>query len=140
MRGMKQVSVGIIRRDGQVLACRRRASTVYPLKWEFPGGKIEAGETPAEALARELHEELAIDAVIGLEYHRQEWTYPDGVSDPERDGMFRVYYLLVHSYTGAPVNRAFQEIRWVTPRELLTMDVLEGNRDVVARLAADSRG
>lgn len=136
---MRQVSVGIISRDGQVLACQRKPAAVYPLKWEFPGGKMEAGESPAQALARELHEELAIDAVIGEEYHRQEWTYAEGVDDPGRNGSFRVHYFRVRSFSGDPTNKAFHQILWVTPQELLTMDILEGNREVVARLAAESR-
>ena len=132
---MKQVSVGIIRRDGLVLACQRKSSALYPLKWEFPGGKIEAGESPAQALARELHEELGIDAVIGAELQRQEWTYPEGENGPEHDGSFRVHYFLVHSFAGDPVNRAFHDIRWISPRDLLAMDILEGNREVVTTLA-----
>ena len=51
---MREVAVGILRGDGKVLACQRRRNAVYPLKWEFPGGKVEAGESPAEALRREV--------------------------------------------------------------------------------------
>jgi len=131
---MKQVAVGIILNGGRVLACRRKRSAVYPLKWEFPGGKIEPGESPQEALVRELHEELGIRAVVGEEFHRQEWVYPAGVSEPARDGAFRVFYFLVPSFTDTPVNHTFEEIRWVRPAELTSMDVLDGNLEAIAKL------
>jgi len=131
---MREVSVGIILKDGEVLACQRRRTARYPLKWEFPGGKIEEGETPQQALLRELREELAIEAVIGKELHRQEWTYPEGVSDRSPDNAFRVFYHLVPYFAGTPVNHAFEQILWVSPPELLAMDILEGNREAVRLL------
>lgn len=92
---------------------------------------MEAGESPAEALRRELREELGIEATPGTEIHRQEWVYPDGVADAERDGSFRVFYFLVDRYAGDPANHAFEEIRWVTFAELRGLDILEGNREAV---------
>jgi 8-oxo-dGTP diphosphatase len=131
---MKDVVVGIITRGDQVLACQRRADVRYPLKWEFPGGKIEEGESPSQALARELHEELDIHAKVGEEFHRQEWTYPDGLSNPRNDGAYRVFYHYIRSFTGTPLNRVFEQIRWVSLPELQALDLLEGNRDAVAYL------
>lgn len=131
---MREVAVGIIMKEGEVLACQRRRSASYPLKWEFPGGKLEEGETPAQALLRELREELAIEAVIGPEFYRQEWVYADGVNDAGRDGSFRVFYHLIPYFVGRPVNRAFEQILWLSPGELLTMDILEGNREAVRLL------
>jgi len=136
---MKEVAVGILRDDGKVLACQRRRKGVYPLKWEFPGGKVEAGESPADALRRELREELGIEATPGAEFHRQEWVYPDGVADPKKDGSFRVFYFLVKDYTGEPANHAFEEIRWVTLAELGALDILEGNREAVQILMRDEK-
>jgi 8-oxo-dGTP diphosphatase len=126
---MKEVAVGILFRDGAVLAGQRKRSTLYPLKWEFPGGKLEPGETPREALIRELSEELGIIATPGPELHRQEWDYGDR--------SWRVYYFPVHTYTGVPENRTFEQIRWVTPDELREMDILEGNREVVEKLVKE---
>jgi 8-oxo-dGTP diphosphatase len=126
---MKEVSVGIIRRNGLVLACQRKRTAQYPLQWEFPGGKIEKGETPSVALIRELEEELGIEATPGPEYHRQEWDYGDM--------SFRVFYFPVDMFRGEPVNRAFESMRWVKPEELQGMNILAGNRDVVHKLMTE---
>lgn len=130
---MKKVAVGIILRDGEVLACQRRRTVRYPLKWEFPGGKVEAGETWAGAAVRELREELAIEAVVEREFHRQSWTYPD-LTGNGSTGAFDVTYLLIRNFTGTPVNHVFEQIRWVKPAEFLTMDILEGNREAIELL------
>jgi 8-oxo-dGTP diphosphatase len=135
---MKHVAVGIISKEGRILACRRKRTAAYALKWEFPGGKLEPGETPRQALVRELREELAIEAEPAEEFHQQEWTYPEGAS--KRDGAFHVTYFLVSSFKGDPVNRAFEEIRWVTPSALQGMDILEGNRDAVTLLLGRGTG
>jgi mutator protein MutT len=127
---MKEVAVGILINDGRVLACQRKKEGRYPLKWEFPGGKIEAGETAQNALVRELREELGVLAVPGRALHRQEWVYEEG-----KDGSaFRVFYFLMESFTGTPTNNAFEQIKWVTPGQLLTMDILEGNREAISLL------
>jgi 8-oxo-dGTP diphosphatase len=123
---MKEVTVGILIQDGLVLACQRKRTAPYPLKWEFPGGKIEPGESPREALIRELQEELSITVDPETEFFRQEWDYGDQ--------SFRVYYYSVRSFSGIPTNLAFEQIRWVNPETLLTMDILDGNREVVNRL------
>jgi 8-oxo-dGTP diphosphatase len=129
---MKEVAVGIILRKGLVLACQRTGSVAYPLKWEFPGGKLEPDESPQQALRRELKEELAIDATIGAEIHRQEWDYSANASS----GAFRVFYHLVESFRGPILNRTFRQVQWVSPEELSRMDILEGNREAVRILLA----
>jgi 8-oxo-dGTP diphosphatase len=136
---MKQVAVGILIRNGLVLACQRRSDARYPLKWEFPGGKLEDGESPESAVVRELREELKINAVVDSEFFRQEWIYNEGVADPQGEGAFRVFYLLIRHFTGTPVNHAFEQIRWVTPEELLRMDILEGNRKAVELLVRHAK-
>src|SRR5579864_7616222 len=74
--GMTQVLAAIIQREGRILICRRMPEQSHPLKWEFPGGKVEDGETPAGALRRELEEELGIHGVTGHEVARYEYAYP----------------------------------------------------------------
>lgn len=132
---MTLVVVGILMKDKHVLACQRKSTARYPLKWEFPGGKLEPNETAAEALIRELREELMIEAKVRDVFYRQEWIYPDGLTDPSKDGAFGVSYFLVHSFEGTPVNRAFEKILWVMPSQLLSMDILEGNRKAIELLA-----
>ncbi len=136
---MQHVAVGIIVEDGQVLVCQRKRNARYPLKWEFPGGKIEANEAPENALKRELREELSINAAIGKEFHRQEWTYTEGPSNSSDDGTFKVVYYLIHSFKGKPANRAFEQIQWVTPSELQKMDILDGNKEAVNLLVKHAK-
>ena len=131
---MKHVAVGIIIRDGRVLACQRKRTARYSLKWEFPGGKIEEGETAREALDRELLEELGIEAIAAREFSQQEWVYPEGMSNPNKDESFHVVYFLVDSFSGEPIAKAFEQIQWVTPTDLLEMDILEGNRSSIEQL------
>jgi len=128
---MKDVAVGILRKNGLVLACQRKKTALYPLQWEFPGGKIETGETPTDALIRELHEELGIVAIPGEEFHRQEWNYGDA--------SYRVYYYSIRAFRGELTNQAFEAIRWVALEELRNMDILEGNREVVDRLCGSGQ-
>ena len=64
---MKRVVAALILKNDQILACQRTRHQPMPLKWEFPGGKIEEGEQPRDALRRELEEELGIEAMIGNE-------------------------------------------------------------------------
>ena len=132
---MREVAVGVLAQDGQVLACQRRRSVVYGLKWEFPGGKLEPGESARQALDRELSEELGIRVVRAEQFHVQEWVYPEGVQDPARDGAFRVYYFAVREFSGTPENRTFEQIRWVSLAELRELDILEGNTEAVRLLA-----
>jgi 8-oxo-dGTP diphosphatase len=118
--GMLQVVAAIIERQDKVLVCRRKPEQPHALKWEFPGGKVEAGETPPAALARELEEELAIGLAVGHEIHRYQFAYP---------GKFPIelIFFRVESFRREPVNRVFHEIRWAAPDELETFDFLEGD-------------
>lgn len=136
---MKHVAVGILLRNGLVLACRRKRTVRYPLKWEFPGGKIEQGEDARGALIRELHEELDIDALPGDTLLTHEWDYSQGSTRVDPDGAFRITYFIVRKFTGEPVNMSFEEIRWVTPEELEALDVLDGNRQAIALLLRRKR-
>jgi len=124
---MIKVAVGIITLGSQVLVCQRKKSSRYPLKWEFPGGKFEDGESAEQCLRRELREELSIDANVGGEFFHQEWLYPDS-------GSFEVFYRVVPSFSGIIRNNVFEQIRWVHRAELTDIDMLDGNRDVVEKL------
>jgi 8-oxo-dGTP diphosphatase len=126
---MKRVVAALIVNDGRILACQRTRHQVMPLKWEFPGGKIEEGEQPRDALRRELEEELGIEATIGNEVVRIHHEYPGG-------GSVELRFFEVREYQGEIENRIFREIRWVGRRELLDLDFLEADRTLVRDLAA----
>jgi len=125
-----QVVAAVIERDGLVLIGQRRREDRHPLKWEFPGGKVEDGETSQEALKRELREELAIEAEIGREISRYEYQYPG------RARVLLIFYT-VHTWSGDTENLAFEQIRWVPRRGLPDYDFLQGDVDFVRRIARD---
>src|SRR5205085_6440040 len=126
---MKQVVAALILKNGEVLVCQRTRHQTMPLKWEFPGGKIERGERAREALVRELEEELGIIASIGPQVARVRHRY-------RRGHCVQLQFFRVTEFGGALENRIFRDIRWVAPAELLAYDFLEADRGLVRDLAA----
>jgi len=126
---MKRVVAALIVQDGKVLVCQRTRHQTMPLKWEFPGGKIEEGEQPRDALRRELDEELGIAAKIGDELARIQHEYPNG-------GMVKLRFYVVREYRGELENRIFKDIQWSRPRDLPKYDFLEADLTLVNDLAA----
>lgn len=122
------IVAAIIERQGRILICQRARHVPQPLKWEFPGGKVESGEDERTALVRELAEELEIDAAIGRLLTRIRHSY-SGIGDLEL-----AFYSVDH-YTGEAVNRVFEQIRWVTRRELPDYDFLAADVPLVRELA-----
>ncbi len=125
---MVTVTAAVIECDGRVLICRRRADQKHPLKWEFPGGKVEPGEAPEGCLRRELEEELGIAVEAAEEITRFPFQYPG------RPPILLVFYR-VPRYSGEVENRIFSEIRWAAPQELPAFDFVEGDVDFVRTLA-----
>ena len=125
---MKRVVAGLIWKNGNVLVCQRTRHQTMPLKWEFPGGKIEEGEQPRDALRRELEEELGIDAVIGNEVSRFRHEYPNG-------NAVELRFFDVREYAGEIENRIFRDVRWSPPAELPSYDFLEADFNLVKDLA-----
>ena len=121
---MVQVVAAILERDGRVLIGRRQAEQSHPLQWEFPGGKVEPGETPERALERELEEELGIRGASGDEIARYEYTYPG--KDP-----IELIFFRVNRYEGEPRNLIFKEMRWEPRENLSRFDFVEGDRDFI---------
>jgi 8-oxo-dGTP diphosphatase len=126
---MKRVVAGLIVKDGKLLVCQRTRHQTMPLKWEFPGGKIEEGEQPRAALRRELEEELGILATIGDEVKRIQHEYPNG-------GMVELRFFTVREFQRDIENRIFKDIQWVEPKDLPTYDFLEADLTLVRELAA----
>jgi 8-oxo-dGTP diphosphatase len=125
---MKRVVAGLILNEGKLLVCQRTRHQTMPLKWEFPGGKIEEGEQPRDALRRELEEELGIRANVGDEIARIQHEYPNR-------SIVELRFYVVRSYLGELENRIFREIRWVDPAELPQFDFLEADLTLVNDLA-----
>lgn len=117
---MTTVVAAVIERDGRILIAQRKNEGPHALKWEFPGGKVEAGETNAAALIRELGEELAIHEQIDSEIARYEYAYPG------RPAILLVFYRITR-FTGEPQNLNFEQIQWVAPQKLRSYDFLEGD-------------
>ena len=104
----------------------------HPGKWEFPGGKVEPGEAIEACLRRELDEELGIAAEPGEIVLRSIARYPG--REPIELTFFRV-----ERFAGEPERRDYAEIRWVAPHDLPALDFLEGDREIVERLASERR-
>lgn len=125
---LRFVAAALIIRDGQVLIGQRRPDQIMALKWEFPGGKIEPGETPQQALARELHEELGIRAVVGPAITRIRHNYRHG-------GAVDLQFFAVREFTGEIQNHIFNEVRWVHLGELPEYDFLAADLGLIRDLA-----
>lgn len=123
------VVCGLVERDGLLLIGQRRPDASHPLKWEFPGGKMEPGETPEAALARELREELLIEAGPIAEIHRYEFAYP------EKKPVLLIF-LHVNGFAGEPRNQVFHATAWSSPDDLASFDFLEGDVPFLSWLAS----
>lgn len=126
---MKRVVAALIVQKGKILVCQRTRHQTMPLKWEFPGGKIETGEQPRDALRRELEEELGIDAKIGEEVARIQHKYQNG-------GAVELRFYVVHEFKGELENRIFRDVQWSDRKKLPSFDFLEADLELVKDLAA----
>lgn len=124
----KQVVAALILRGSEVLCCQRTEYQALPLKWEFPGGKIEPGEQAPAALHRELEEELGVRAEIGTKVAQLTHQYQNG-------NAVELHFFVVERYEGELQNRIFREIRWVNRRELPALDFLDADKQLVRQIA-----
>jgi len=127
---MRTVVAAVIERsDRRLLIGQRRKNDSSPLKWEFPGGKVEAGETPEAALARELREELGAtlgkSALIGRAVHKY-------ATPPEE---LEILFYAAATLEAELTPHSFEKIAWVLPKELGQYDFLAANAQLVANLA-----
>ncbi|HEX3438134.1 MAG TPA: (deoxy)nucleoside triphosphate pyrophosphohydrolase [Pseudacidobacterium sp.] len=126
---VRYVVAALILRGGEVLICQRRPDQAMALKWEFPGGKMEPGEGPEEALIRELKEELGINATIGSHVAHIRHTYRNG-------GAVDLQFYAVHQFEGEITNHIFNDLRWCPLSDLPRYDFLTADRGLVRDLAA----
>ena len=123
------VVAALIEADGKVLVCQRRRTDSFGLLWEFPGGKVEAGESPSEALARELREELGVAARVGPEIFRTRHQYSE---------LGEAIDLIFFAATVTPAdirNHAFETMEWRVRSALPELNFLPADREFVANLA-----
>ncbi len=122
-----KVVAGLLLQAGRVLVCQRREDGLFPLKWEFPGGKVEQSEGDLAALQRELREELGIEVqsakeILHYKYQYAAWNEVD------------LRFYRVQAYRGQVENRAFKSMVWLPPEKLDGLDFLDGDRLIVEQL------
>lgn len=122
-----QVVAGLIYQGDRLLVCQRREGGPFPLKWEFPGGKVEGGEECLPALRRELTEELGIEVQTATRVCDYKHLYSNGT---EVDLIF----FRVDQYREPIANRVFREILWVEIPQLKELDFLEGDLPLIEKL------
>ena len=125
---LRFVAAALIVRGSEILIGQRRPNQPMALKWEFPGGKIEPGESPQQALARELQEELGITATIGPLVTRIRHNYRHG-------GAVDLQFFAVREFSGEIVNQIYNEFRWVRMEELADYEFLAADRGLIRDLA-----
>jgi 8-oxo-dGTP diphosphatase len=112
----------------EILICQRKPDQPMSLKWEFPGGKVEDGETSEQALARELDEELGITARIGRQVARVRHKYRNG-------GVIDLQFFLVDEFKGPLENRIFNDMRWSPLPALVEYDFLAADLGLIKDLS-----
>jgi len=129
-RSRKLVVAALIERDGKILLSRRRPDQSMPLYWEFPGGKVEPGEAPVDALAREVREELGCAVAVGRIDEVVFHAY----------GEFDLYMLVYRCRISEGEPRAVEvaEIAWVEPGRLTEVNLLPADVPLARRLAGEA--
>jgi len=123
-----EVVAGLICKDGRLLICQRDSKAAFPLKWEFPGGKVEKAELFEDALRRELQEELRIQIDEAEKIWQCEHRYETGFQ-------VKLSFFRIRKYRGDVNNMVFHQIVWANFAELLQFDFLEGDLALVRELA-----
>jgi 8-oxo-dGTP diphosphatase len=127
-----EVAAGLIRDEaGRYLITQRRKGSHLAGLWEFPGGKIESGETPAACLRRELAEELSAAFTVGELVETVRWEYPDRT--------VVLHFFDCRHESGAIVPREEQAMEWVEPARLATLDFPPADRELIERLSGRAR-
>jgi 8-oxo-dGTP diphosphatase len=125
---MLTVAAALIEQHGKFLVCQRKRGDTFGLLWEFPGGKLEPGETAATALERELREELGVSAQIGAEVFRARHQYAE-LTEP-----IELIFLAATVESGEVQNLAFETMEWRAPETLSELNFLPADRELIERL------
>jgi 8-oxo-dGTP diphosphatase len=120
------VACAIIQQDGLILAAQRSSTMSLPLKWEFPGGKLEAGESPQVCLLRELNEELGISVTISEELPPHTHSYVSFT--------VTLYPFLCHQLQGSIILHEHNDARWLTLTDLPLLDWAEADLPIIQAL------
>jgi mutator protein MutT len=128
---VRTVVAALITRDSKLLVCQRKRNDSNALRWEFPGGKVESGESAAEALARELHEELGIAATIGGEVYRTKHRYKE-----LQDELILIFFWATIADSAPLQNLAFERFEWAGPSVLPKYDFLPADKELIGLLAS----
>lgn len=123
------VSAGIAVQNGKIMLCQRKAGGHNALKWEFPGGKLEPGESPQQALERELLEELAIQTRTGRVY--------DAIHCREDGRELLILYFFTQILSGEPQTVDCSAVEWVEPARLTAFDLAPADAQVASRLVKE---
>jgi 8-oxo-dGTP diphosphatase len=130
---VRTVVAALISRDSKLLVCQRRRDDSHALRWEFPGGKVESGESPAEALVRELREELGVAATIGDEAYRTRHRYNE-----LQDELVLIFYWASIGDSASLQNLVFERFEWAGPSVLPRYDFLPADKELIGLLASGS--
>ncbi len=128
---MTTVVAALITRDSKLLVCQRHRDDTNPLQWEFPGGKVEPGETPMQALEREILEELGVYAIIGRELFRTTHQYPQ-----TQKKLALIFFQAEIEPSAQLQNMVFEQIEWADVSTLPQYDFLEADKELIAQLVS----
>jgi 8-oxo-dGTP diphosphatase len=143
---MTTVVAAVITRNSRLLICQRRRDKAFPLKWEFPGGKVEAGESLTDALTREISEELGVRIEIGREVYRTQHRYAELPAPIElvffsanivnqQDTSKLSDEQIASELAAFNASGVFQRAMWVAAAELPKYEFLAANAPLIARIA-----
>jgi len=128
---LRTVVAAIIKCNTKLLVCQRRRNDSHPLRWEFPGGKVEEGESCAQALVRELREELGVTATIGEEIHRTAYKYNELQNE-----LLLIFFWASVEDSAILQNLVFEKFEWADPTSLPGYDFLPADRELIGLLAS----
>ncbi|MGI6555635.1 MAG: (deoxy)nucleoside triphosphate pyrophosphohydrolase [Bacillota bacterium] len=124
---MTKVTAALIEKNGKILIAQRNGKGSQPLKWEFPGGKINDGETPEECLKRELKEELNLDIYVGEQFCTIVFDYPTWTIE--------LLVFLAEILGGVMRLNVHNDVRWVSPSEISGYDFCPADVELVKKIA-----